>query len=278
MSFTSRSNSTTTQPPNGPNEPHAASSSTSQSQTHAASPLDWANFMNFQTPPGFQAGPALNTGRSLGNGSQQGGDVRRGPDDQYTAFAQGIAMSRPSPQNINFRHPYPQAAPMTPNQQNSQSQYASNPSPGPRQASISSQPNMTLPTPVSGKSRSPNDPFSSAKGKSVSRPPSISEPQRRGSANGAQSSLSDASNHDNGLTLDPAAFSRDIRFQVPPFLSNQIGGAPTFPPGGEAWSGFSGANFFSGDNGQGHLTPGQLFGLSFDAQAVMTGMVPLWTG
>jgi hypothetical protein len=46
------------------------------------------------------------------------------------------------------------------------------------------------------------------------------------------------SGQDTGLSLDPDAFSRDIRFQVPTFLSNQVGGAPTFPPGGEAWSGF----------------------------------------
>jgi len=67
----------------------------------------------------------------------------------------------------------------------------------------------------------------------------------------------DPSNPDNGLSLDPAAFTRDIRFQVPSFLSNQTGGAQTFPPGGEAWSGF---NFPDAQNGSGpNLTPGSMF-------------------
>jgi hypothetical protein len=67
----------------------------------------------------------------------------------------------------------------------------------------------------------------------------------------------DPANPDNGLSLDPAAFTRDIRFQVPSFLSNQAGGAQTFPPGGEAWSGFS---FPDAQNGSGHnLTPGSMF-------------------
>jgi hypothetical protein len=67
----------------------------------------------------------------------------------------------------------------------------------------------------------------------------------------------DPANPDNGLTLDPAAFTRDIRFQVPSFLSNQAGGAQTFPPGGEAWSGFS---FPDAQNGSGpNLTPGSMF-------------------
>lgn len=67
----------------------------------------------------------------------------------------------------------------------------------------------------------------------------------------------DPANPDNGLSLDPAAFTRDIRFQVPSFLSNQAGGAQTFPPGGEAWSGFS---FPDAQNGSGpNLTPGSMF-------------------
>lgn len=67
----------------------------------------------------------------------------------------------------------------------------------------------------------------------------------------------DPANPDNGLSLDPAAFSRDIRFQLPSFMSNQMGGAQTFPPGGEAWSGFS---FPDAQNGSGpSLTPGSMF-------------------
>ncbi|EIW70466.1 hypothetical protein TREMEDRAFT_73480 [Tremella mesenterica DSM 1558] len=68
---------------------------------------------------------------------------------------------------------------------------------------------------------------------------------------------------DNGLSLDPSAFTRDIRFQVPSFLSNHVGGAPTFPPGGEAWTGFSGANIFDVNS---QLTPGALFSHVFGNQ------------
>lgn len=85
------------------------------------------------------------------------------------------------------------------------------------------------------------------KGKSVDHRPNL--PSR------VSNPAIDPSNPDNGLSLDPAAFSRDIRFQVPQFLSNQMGGAPTFPPGGEAWSGF---NFPDAQNPSG-LTPGSMF-------------------
>lgn len=245
--------STTAQPPNPPNhanstDSNGASSSIPQSQNHAVSPLDWANFMNFQTPP------ALHTGRSYGN-MGQGGDNR---GDQYTAFAQGIAMSRPSTQNINFSHPYPPASPSRNTQQPpQQAAYVPAPSPLQRHMQLPQQ-NASHRSPSSGPS--PTDQPSSNKGKAVSRPPPNPTPQ-------TISQSVDVNNPDNGLTLDPSAFTRDIRFQVPPFLTNQMGGAPTFPPGGEAWSGFSGTNCFSGDGAaQGQLTPGQLFGSSFDNQ------------
>jgi hypothetical protein len=77
----------------------------------------------------------------------------------------------------------------------------------------------------------------------------------------------DPSNPDNGLSLDPAAFSRDIRFQVPQFLSNQMGGAPTFPPGGEAWSGFG---FPESQNPSG-LTPGSMFNNLFGLASTPDG-------
>jgi hypothetical protein len=102
---------------------------------------------------------------------------------------------------------------------------------------------------------------SSSKGKSPVHGPDLS--QRVSNA------VNDPSNPDNGLSLDPAAFSRDIRFQVPSFLSNQMGGAPTFPPGGEAWSGFS---FPDAQNSSGPtLTPGSMFNNLFGLASTPDG-------
>lgn len=252
-----RPSSTTPQPPHQPLHSHSGDSNgpPRSAQQHAASPLDWANFINFQTPP-------LHTSRSYGNASQQGGDRGR-QDEQYSAFAQGIAMSRPSPQNINFQHPYPSTPPSRSKHQNPpESQYVPNPSPLQRRIQLSPQRNAMHRSPSSG-GPSPVEQYTSVKGKSVSRSSSNSTPQPQ--QNPSIINQSDLNNPDDGLTLDPAAFSRDIRFQIPPFLSNQIGGVPTFPPGGQAWSGFSGANFFSSDC-QTQLTPGQLFGQTFDGQ------------
>jgi hypothetical protein len=50
-----------------------------------------------------------------------------------------------------------------------------------------------------------------------------------------------------------------------------MGGAPTFPPGGEAWSGFSGPGFFSNDAMSSALTPGQMFSTMFNANASSPG-------
>jgi hypothetical protein len=95
----------------------------------------------------------------------------------------------------------------------------------------------------------PNQSSSSVKGKSPVHRPDLSSR--------VSNPAIDPANPDNGLSLDPAAFSRDIRFQLPSFMSNQMGGVQTFPPGGEAWSGFS---FPDAQNGSGPgLTPGSMF-------------------
>ncbi|WRT66515.1 uncharacterized protein IL334_003474 [Kwoniella shivajii] len=190
-----------------------------QPSQNAQSPLDWANFMNFQqTPP-----VAFN--RAHGYPQQE---------EQYNNFAHGISMSHPSPSTINFQQPLPRTSSSSsrPNRQYSQS-------------SSSSQPQ--LPTYQVPSHTPPQD----------TRP----SEDHAGNGKGKSPATKTAETQDNGLTLDPSAFSRDIRFQVPAFLTNQVGGAPTFPPGGEAWSGFSGANLFGQDSGQ--LTPGTIFSNAF---------------
>lgn len=258
--------------------PPASSSSHSMcqsSQNQGQSPLDWTNFMNFATPPVQHSGPAGNGMRSNSgsgqNGNGQGnyglnqqesrqdgsaapgnnGGVRPGGgEESYQNFAQGIAMTRPSPSAINFRQPLPHRQSSAQLQPQSQQQQNTYNQPSPHQHNLSLAPSNNNGS--SGPSRSPG------KGKSVANqnPP---EPQQ----------------DNTGLTLDADAFSRDIRFQVPQFLSNTVGGAPTFPPGGEAWSGF-GANIFSADGGNGQqLTPGSMFnsafGLSTDSSGAFGG-------
>jgi len=267
---TPRPSSTTPQPPNPPTHQGSGDStglsfSTSQAPNHVPSPIDWANFMNFQTPPGP---PGVSGGRSLGSGSQQG-DNRGKPDEQYAAFAQGIAISRSSPQNISFQHPYPPPSPSRHNQQNTpqQPQYVPSPSPLQLQLQLPTEQNIAQRSPSNANMQSPPAGQSTGKGKSVSRQTSNAAQPQPNPSNSISQSQPSSNDLDNGLALDPSAFSRDIRFQVPPFLSNQMTGAPTFPPGGEAWSGFSGANFFSsGAGGQGQPAPGQLFGQPYDAQ------------
>ncbi|WVQ67505.1 uncharacterized protein L199_005705 [Kwoniella botswanensis] len=203
----------------------------SQPNQNAQSPLDWANFINFQTPPVANA----HSGNMFNN--------HRMPsqDEQYNNFAHGISMSRPSPSSINFQQPLPRGSNSSTasSRQNPHRQYS--------QSSNSSQPQLPTyhvpsQTPPQGPSpRSPVEQPMNSKGKSPATKSSETQ--------------------DNGLSLDPSAFSRDIRFQVPSFLTNQVGGAPTFPPGGEAWSGFSGANLFGSDIGQ--LTPGTIFSNAF---------------
>lgn len=177
-------------------------------------------------------------------GGQQGGSSGT---DEYSAFAQGIAMNRPPPSSISFQHPFPHRS-------SSSSGHASQgyaPQPSPHQH------NLQL-APSAGPSRSPG------KGKGKSPAVQTSSLQQGGSQQDGNGQ--DGQNVDNGLTLDPDAFSRDIRFQVPSFLSNQMTGAPSFPAGGEAWSGFN-ANMFQdgGGNGSGggQLTPGTIFNNAF---------------
>jgi len=174
----------------------------------------------------------------------QNNGASRGNGEEYSAFAQGIAMTRPQ-SNINFQHPFPHRTSSSSGAGLRAQSFAQ-----PGQPSPNTQ-NIQLGGNNAGPSRSPVK----GKGKSIESPPTH---------------MSNGQNdNDNGLTLDPDAFSRDIRFQVPQFLSNQMGGAPTFPPGGEAWSGF-GANMFNNDasNGNGNnmgqqLTPGGMFSSSF---------------
>lgn len=259
MSYpTSRPSPNTAPGDNGNGRP-SSQQSQSQSGGQGQSPFDWANYMSFPTPPvhtpsqsnqnhGGNGVPTYNAPGQSGQVDQRAGGMSQlhaqpsGSADSYQSFAQGIALSQPSPSNISFQHPYP-AASRPPQQQqqqhnnqqshNQQSQYQQN---------SQSQ---------TGLLRSPNPPIN--KGKS---------PANRNVNN--DSGIESDSNVDNGLSLDPDAFSRDIRFQVPQFLSNQMGGAPTFPPGGEAWSGF-GANMFSNDNsGVNQLTPGSLFANAFN--------------
>ena len=156
-------------------------------------------------------------------------------------------MSRPPPTSINFTHPFPQRQPSSSNQQ------SYNPGPSPHQHQLQLNP-QAGPSRSPGKGKSPANRSNSQSGITQS-----SQPQNQ------------STDHESGLSLDPDAFSRDIRFQVPSFLSNQVGGAPTFPPGGEAWSGF-GANLFSNDGSGGQqLTPGSLFNHAFGLTGDNTG-------
>ena len=151
--------------------------------------MDWTNFMNFSSTPGNAA---------KYHAPQKPHDPSASSNDDYQAFAQGIAMSQPDP--MRFQNPRMSGS------------------------------HLQVPEPHRQPHTSPHD------------KPSSSDPT-------------------NGLSLDPSTFSRDIRFQVPSFISNQVGGAPTFPPGGEAWSGFSGQNVFgSADATAANLTPGSMFG------------------
>ncbi|WWC89178.1 uncharacterized protein L201_004096 [Kwoniella dendrophila CBS 6074] len=197
-----------------------------QAPQNAQSPLDWANFMNFQTPP-------------VNNQPAQSYQHRMpSQDDQYSNFAHGISMSRPSPSSINFQQPLPRGSTSSTasSHQNPNRQYSTSSASSQPQIPTYHVPSQTPPNP-----QSPPGKAIVGKGKSPATKPSETQ--------------------DNGLSLDPSAFSRDIRFQVPSFLTNQVGGAPTFPPGGEAWSGFTGANLFGSDVGQ--LTPGTIFSNAF---------------
>ncbi|WWC70144.1 uncharacterized protein I206_104091 [Kwoniella pini CBS 10737] len=205
------------------NQSNTANVPRTQSSQNAQSPLDWANFMNFQQTPPVVNPPSHNMYPRIPS-----------QDEQYSNFAQGISMSRPSPSSINFQQPLPRGSTSS-----TASSRHHNPNRQYSQSSTSSQPQ--LPTYHVPSQSPPRSPSSLEKGKSPATKTSESQ--------------------DNGLSLDPSAFSRDIRFQVPSFLTNQVGGAPTFPPGGEAWSGFSGANLFGSDINQ--LTPGTIFSNAF---------------
>ena len=200
-------------------------STSTQASNSSQTPIDWSSFMSFQqSPSNMSAGPQHQADRSRENKVETAHPRQGRPEENYQAFAQGISMNRPSPSSINFASPQPQYRP------------TSQPHQPPRQPSPLQHHHYSQSESSSGTSSS-----GSNKGKSpINNAQSVNDPG-------------------NGLSLDPSAFSRDIRFQVPPFLSNTFGGAPTFPPGGEAWSGFSPGNLF--ENSGGHqVTPGALFG------------------
>ncbi|WVF71320.1 hypothetical protein IAT40_006123 [Kwoniella sp. CBS 6097] len=214
---------------------NSGNASSSQNTQNAQSPLDWANFINFQTPPvgnPATAGPAGNY-RNYEQQQQQSQQSQR-PDDSYQNFAHGIAISRPSPSRTVFQQPLPRNSTSS---SSSRRQFS--------QSSTSSLPQYHVPSQTPPQAA--RSPEMIGKGKSPASSSRNVDPPRP--------------TDNNGLSLDPSAFSRDIRFQVPSFLTNQVGGAPTFPPGGEAWSGFSGANLFGQDVGQ--LTPGTIFSNAF---------------
>lgn len=171
--------------------------------------------------------PSSSSGVASGQGSQNDSAQQQSPLDwnNYTFLGNTPPASAPTPSYNQNQDGFQQgnyanfnAASNRPNPQ-----YARSPS------------NLQIPQVNNGKGKSPDH--------RPNLPSRVSNP------------AIDPSIPDNGLSLDPAAFSRDIRFQVPQFLSNQMGGAPAFPPGGEAWSGF---NFPDAQNPSG-LTPGSMF-------------------
>ena len=229
--------------------PSDASSAT-QISNPRQTPLDWSNFISFQTSSS-PSNTSMQNGHNgnSGNHNAGGGEGNQGDQshaDSYRAFAQGIAMSRPSPSAINF------AQPQYRSNSNTQTRPPRQPSspraqPPPQQSSQQ----MSYPPPPQPRTDEPSRSSSQSSGSGKGKSPATNN----------QNMVNDPS---NGLSLDSSAFSRDIRFQVPQFLSNNIGGAPTFPPGGEAWSGFSPANLFD-TSGTHQLTPGSLFGTNFGA-------------
>ncbi|TYJ58679.1 hypothetical protein B9479_000515 [Cryptococcus floricola] len=74
------------------------------------------------------------------------------------------------------------------------------------------------------------------------------------------SHASSSRSHDNGLTLDLSSHPKEFKFQIPSFLTSNNTGVPTWPPGGEAWSGFTGPTLFGSD---GQMTPGNMINNSF---------------
>lgn len=190
--------------------------------------------MNFQTPPVMASGPTGNNMRG-GYGNMQGG-----PQDSQLAYPQIMPMSQQSPTGMHFQQsPY---------------QQPHRPLPPPHQQTFHGQQptfKVTQPSPGGGSAGKNKQKKPSGSRQSLPSPTSASQPLEQ--------------SNDNGLTLNPEDFSREVRFQMPSFLSNQVGGQPTFPPGGEAWSGFNAGQFYDNGNGQ-SLTPGTLFGNIFGQQ------------
>lgn len=221
---------------------HLAPNNNDQSgPQHQQSPLDWSNYTYLgNTPPGSAPAPSSQTGPFRQNSGPYG-DTRQ--PDTYQNFNQGNGIPRPSPNPVSYGYSSGGGSQSYSQAQNKAHITTSQPIPGGGDQQGSS----------GGKGKSP-----------ANRPPSAHEQQQHGGS---------STTADNGLSLDPAAFSRDIRFQVPQFLSNQMGGAPTFPPGGEAWSGFLGSGFGNdAQNSMGaNLTPGSMFNNIFGLAATPDG-------
>lgn len=203
------------------------------------------------------------TGTSMGyggtsNGSKNGGGGGGGSD--YYGFAQSAHVNQAARQgNMSFQQPPSYGAGAGQGARNqSQSSSSSNDvgnrnyppnrqsDSGPAVSSDSDSP-ITRPGDGNGNGK--------GKAKAVNMP----SPMQRQSSGSYQ-----VGGGGDGLSLDPAAFSSNLRFQIPSFLSNPVGGAPTFPPGGEAWSGFAGSGMGGDGNTVGGLTPGQLFSNMFN--------------
>lgn len=213
-----------------PSHPQAHHSNSTDSNVSQQS-IDWNNYTYLANTP-----PTANQNQPQGNNNTNGYKPAPAPsygNTRQDEYQYGQNMHQPQ---INYQQSYSSGSSRQPSQQ----QYAPNPSP--------SQHHLQPPQHAMQQRSSEGSSAPLNKGKAPANPPPPSS--------------NDPSNPDNGLTLDPAAFSRDIRFQVPQFLSNQVGGAPSFPAGGEAWSGYLGPNF-SGDMGGSNLTPGHMFNSVF---------------
>lgn len=209
------------------------------------SPLDWSNYTYLSNTPDDSSSSQAGTFRP--NSGPYGDSRPQQPqqDGGYQVYGQSAGQSRMQ-QNYGYSSGQPAPRPTQ--------QYSSN-----------------LGVPQTQHARTgDNQPQSGGKGKSpANRPPSA-----QGLDSQQQDGNATTSTADNGLSLDPSAFSRDIRFQVPQFLSNQMGGAPTFPPGGEAWSGFLGSSFGADGNAAvtaPNLTPGSMFNNIFGLASTPDG-------
>ncbi|ODO09135.1 hypothetical protein I350_02735 [Cryptococcus amylolentus CBS 6273] len=218
---------------------------TAHSAISSTSSPSWSNYMTF-TPPNA--------------------DQSRPRQDDYHAFARGIAAQPAHSNTMNLQQPHRRMS-RTP----SQTQYNTAPSP---QGNMYPPPTYPYPPPPPVRQDSypraspvmTNDPtlwsknspaeLSQAGSSRSSGPLQMpSDTESSGSSHGSSSR-----SHDNGLTLDLSSYPKEFKFQIPSFLTSNSTGVPTWPPGGEAWSGFTGPTLFGSD---GQMTPGNMFNNSF---------------